>query len=44
MLFAAKGGRRRCPVERCPGVLATQVAMRVHFVHRNVHDTMVMLE
>ena len=44
MLFPEKGGRRRCPVERCPGVLATQAAMRVHFVNRHVHDTVVMLE
>ena len=44
MHFPAKGGPRRCPVERCPGVLATQVAMRVHFVHRHVHNTVVILE
>ena len=44
MSFLAKGGRRRCPVEGCPGVLATQTAMWVHFVHRHVHDTVVMLE
>ena len=44
MHFLAKGGRRRCPVERCPGVLATRAAMRVHFFHRHVHDTVVILE
>ena len=44
MHFPAKGGRRRCPVERCRGVLATRAAMRVHFVHRHVHDTVVILE
>ena len=44
MHFPAKGGRRRCPVERCPGVLATRAAMRVHFVHRHVHNTVVILE
>ena len=44
MSFPAKGSRRRCPVEGCPGVLATRTAMRVHFVHRNVHDTVAMLE
>ena len=44
MSFPAKGGRRRCPVEGCPGVLATQTAMQVHFVHRHVHNTVVMLE
>ena len=31
-------------MEGCPGVLATRAAMRVHFVHQNVHDTVVILE
>ena len=31
-------------MEGCPGVLATRTAMRLHFVHHNVHDTVVMLE
>ena len=44
MSFLAKGGRRRCPVEVCPWVLATRMSMQVHFVHRHVHDTVVMLE
>ena len=44
MNFPAKDGRRRCPVEGCPGVLATRAAMRVHFVHRHVHNTVVILE
>ena len=44
MSFLAKGGRRRYPVERFPGVLATRAAMRVHFLHRHVHDNVVMLE
>ena len=44
MSFPAKGGRRRCPVERCPGVLVTQTAIWVHFGHRHVHKTLVMLE
>ena len=44
MSFLGKGGRRRCPVERCPGVLETRAEMRVHFVHRHIHDTVVMLE
>ena len=42
--FPTKGGRRQCPVEGCPGVSATRAAMRVHFVHRHVHDTVVILE
>ena len=36
--------RRQCPVEGCPGVSATRAAMRVHFVHRHVHDIVVILE
>ena len=31
-------------MERCPGVLETRAAMRVHFVHRHVYDTVVILE
>ena len=44
MSFLDKGGRRRCPVERYPGMLATRTAMWVHFLHQHVHDTVVMLE
>ena len=44
MSFPAKDGRRQCPVKGCPGVSATRAAMRVHFVHRHVHDTVVILE
>ena len=39
-----KGSQRQCPVEGCLGVSETQAAMRVHFVHRHVHDTVVILE
>ena len=39
-----KGSRRQCPVEGCPGVSKTRAAMWVHFVHRHVHDTVVILE
>ena len=39
-----KGSRRQCPVEGCPGVSETRAAMRVHFVHRHIHDTVVILE
>ena len=42
--FPKKGGRRQCPVEGCPGVSETRAAMRVNFVHRHVHDTVVILE
>ena len=44
MSFPAKDGRKWCPVEGCPGVSATRAAMRVHFVHRHFHDTVVILE
>ena len=44
MSFPTKGGPRRCPVEGCPGDLATRTAMWVHLVHRHVQDTVVMLE
>ena len=44
MNFPTKGGRRQCPVDGCPGVSETRAAMRVHFVHRHVHDTGVILE
>ena len=44
MSFPTKGGTRRCPVEGCLGALATRTEMWVHFVHRNVQDTVVMME
>ena len=44
MSFSAKEGPRRCPVEVCLGFLTTSTAMRVHFVHQHVQDTVVMLE
>ena len=44
MNFPARDGRQQCPVEGCPGVSATQAAMRVHFLHRHVHNTVVILE
>ena len=39
-----KGSRRQCPVGGCLGVSETRAAMRVHFVHRHVHDRVVILE
>ena len=39
-----KGGRQQCPVEGCPGVSETRAVMRVHFVHRHIHNTVVILE
>ena len=44
MSFPEKGGPQKCPVEGCPGRVAKRTAMRVHFVHRNVLDTVVILE
>ena len=42
--FLTAGGARNCPVEGCPGRAATSMAMRVHFFHRNVQDTVIILE
>ena len=44
MYFLAKGGPRTCPVEGCLGILVMRTAMQVHFVHRHVLDTVVILE
>ena len=44
MSFLNIGGMRNCPVEVCPGRAATRKAMWVHFFHRNVRDTVIILE
>ena len=44
MAFPDKGGPRSCPVEGCPGRAAMRTAMRVHFLHRHVWYTVVILE
>ena len=44
MSFPEKGGPRQCPLEGCPGALATRTAIPVHFVHQHVHNTVVMPE
>ena len=44
MSFSAKGGLRKYPVAGCPGRVATRTSMRVHFVHRHVLYTVVILE
>ena len=31
-------------MEGCPGMLATRAAMRVHFLHRHVNNTVMLLE
>ena len=42
--FPAKGGQRSCLEEGCLGRAATRTDMRVHFMHRNVLYTVVILE
>ena len=44
MSFPAKGGPQKCPVEGCPWRVATRTAMQVHFVHRHLLNTVVILE
>ena len=44
MSFPAKGGPRKCPVMGCPGRVEKRTAMWVHFVHRHVLDTVVLLD
>ena len=44
MAFLTRSGPRPCPVEGCSGRASTQTAMRVHFWHRHVRDTVVILE
>ena len=44
MSFLTNGGPRKCPVEGCPGKMVTSTAMRLHFVHRHVLDTVVILD
>ena len=42
--FLAKGGSLKCSVAGCPGRVTTKTAIRVHFVHRHVLNTVVILE
>ena len=44
MEFSAKEGPRTFPVEGCSGRLATRTSMRIHFWHRHIWDTVVILE
>ena len=44
MTFLAKGGLQNCPVEGCPGQVATRTEMWVHFLHRHVLDTVVIMK
>ena len=44
MAFPTVGGPRKFPVEGYPGRAAIRKAMRLHFLHRHVRDTVVILE
>ena len=44
MAFPARVRPRPCPVEGCSSWVSTRTAMRVHFWHRHVRDTVVILE
>ena len=44
MAFPAKVGLQSCPVKGCPGRAATRMVMRVHFLYRNILETVVILE
>ena len=44
MTFLEKAGPMPCTVEGCSGQAATWTSMRVHFWHRDVRYTMVILE
>ena len=44
MTFPTNGGPWSFPVDGCPGLAVTRTAMQVHFLHRNVHDNVVILE
>ena len=44
MAFPAAGIPRNFQVEGCPGRSATRTAMRVHFLHRHVWDTVAILD
>ena len=44
MALPEKAGLMPSPVEGCSSRAATWAAMRIHFWHRNVQDTVVILE
>ena len=44
MAFPATGGARNYLVEGCRGRAATWTEIRVHFLHRHVQDTVIILE
>ena len=44
MAFPTARGPKNCPIEVCWGREATQTAMRVHFYHLYVRDTVIIME
>ena len=44
MVFPAKAGPRHCPFEGFSGLAATRTDMWVHFYHRHIHNTVVIME
>ena len=44
MVFPTRAGPRPCPVKGYSGQALTRKAMRVHFWHRHIKDTVVILE
>ena len=44
MALLTSGGLRNFPLKGCPGRAATRMAMRVHFFHWHVRDTVIILE
>ena len=42
--FPTAGGARNCPVKGCQVWAATRTAMKVHFLHRHVRYTIIILE
>ena len=43
VFFLTRSGLRHCPVEECSGQSVMRTAMRLHFWHRHVWDTVVIL-
>ena len=44
MALSTSGDLRNCPVEGCWGRAAMRTKMQVHFFHRHVQDTVIILE
>ena len=44
MAFPTAGVPWNCPIEGCPGRAATRTVMQVHFFHRHVRDTVIILD